>query len=351
MSKKIIDVKHHMSDGCCMWNGIEDVYVTKSGEKVPEAFFFALSSYGENAYFKFNNPERPVMLSVCDGRTRKTYSKIKEEIGLQFKISEGRTFDYAFKSVKREIDNGNPVILGPLDMYDLPYLKMYHKVHIPIHYVLMVGYDEEEECVYLYDCGREKMQKLSYDELQNAWQIEKNGVGDKNGFIRFSLPGRLRSEYELAQSCFKRKAERQLREKPEILGINALRKIALDFPEWKEEMPEKVFRNGLMSLTEFFGRVPKLPNRLLGSNSEDADIPYKGNCDRIGNVLLVLGNKYRREDWVEAGSLFMECGELFEEITNQIISYLCDEENTLESLPRLFLTIADYEEGAYKLLL
>ena len=122
------------------------------------------------------------------------------EIGLQYKISEGRTLEYAFKSVKSEIDNGCPVILGPLDMYHLPYLKTYHNDHIPMHYVLMIGYDDE--CIYLYDCGRKDIQMLSYKELRKAWQIEKNGVGCKNGFIRFSLPDNLPGVFELAKTYY-----------------------------------------------------------------------------------------------------------------------------------------------------
>jgi hypothetical protein len=97
--------------------------------------------------------------------------------------------------------------------------------------------------------------------------------------------------------------------------------------------------------------VPKLPDKLLGIHSEAADIRYKGNCDRLGNVLIVLGNKYKREDWVDAGRLFMKSGEVFEKITSYIISYLCDGNDTLELIPKLFLKIADSEESAYKLLL
>ncbi|SHK16188.1 Butirosin biosynthesis protein H, N-terminal [Anaerocolumna jejuensis DSM 15929] len=349
MSKRLIEIKHHLCDGCCMWSGIEDIYVTKTGEEVPEAFFFALSSYGENIYLKFHDLPRPVMLSVCDGRTRKTYEKIKEELGLQYKISEGRTLEYAFKSVKSEIDNGRPVILGPLDMYHLPYLKMYHKVHIPMHYVLMAGYDEK--CIFLYDCGRKDIQTLSYEELQKAWQIDKNEVGNKNGFIRFSLPDNLPGVFELAKACFKRKANEQLRIKPEFAGISALRKIAFDFPKWKEEMPQDVYRNALVGLTEFLGMVPKIPDRLLGIQSDTEDIPYKGNCDRFGKVLILLGDKYKWEDWVSAGDLFMQSGEVFEKITSYIVSYLCDGKETLELIPKLFSEIVDLEESAYKLLL
>lgn len=351
MSKKIIEMKHHMCDGCCMWSGIEDIYVNQSGEEVPEAFLFALSSYGENVYLKFRDRNRPVMLSVCDGRTKKTYDKIKGEIGLQYKISEGRTFAYAFQSVKREIDHGNPVIIGPLDMFYLPYLKMYHKNHIPMHYVLMVGYDQEERCVYVYDCGRTEIQVLPYEELHRAWQIEKNSVGDKNGFIRFTLSGPMKSQYDLATRVFRRKAEEQLREKPEFAGVRAFRKIACEFPAWRSKMPEEDYRNALMSLTEFFGRVPKLPDKLAGIENNGPDIPYKGNCDRLGNVLVVLGNKFQKKNWTEAGCLFIETGEYFETITNKITDFLCEGKDSLETIPEYFLKIGELEEKAYKLLL
>lgn len=54
-------------------------------------------------------------------------------------------------------------------MFHLPYLeKLYHREHIPFHYILMVGYDEEQACIYLHDCGRRELQTLSYDELSKA---------------------------------------------------------------------------------------------------------------------------------------------------------------------------------------
>lgn len=54
------------------------------------------------------------------------------------------------KRAKEQIDNEKPVVLGCLDMYYLShYPKFYNKEHIPIHYILMVGYDDEEQCWYL----------------------------------------------------------------------------------------------------------------------------------------------------------------------------------------------------------
>lgn len=303
MSRKLLDIKHHLSSGCCMWSGIEDVYATKTDQKIPSAFLFALSSFGETVYLKRKDENETFMFRVADGRTRKTYDRIKNIIGLNYQISEGKTLAYALKSIKKEIDEGNPVILGPLDMFYLLYLKMYHKNHIPIHYVLMVGYDEEKNCVLIYDCDREKLQELPQEELVQAWQIEKNEVGDKNGFIRFSLSKKQIDKYKLVDSCLRNKAMRQLCKKPDFVGINAYNKIAMEFPDWKEKFSKEEYRNVLASLTEFFGMVPKLPNEILGV-SEKEDICFDGNYNRLGNILLKLGDEYERDDWTQAGNYF-----------------------------------------------
>lgn len=51
-----------------MWNGIEDIYVNRTGEEVPEAFLFALCSFGESVFLKFNDKKRAFMFSVADWR-------------------------------------------------------------------------------------------------------------------------------------------------------------------------------------------------------------------------------------------------------------------------------------------
>ena len=120
-------------------------------------------------------------------------------------------------------------------MFYLPYPKMYYAKHIPIHYVMMVGYDEEKHCVLIYDCDREDMIELAVNDLELAWNIEKNGMGDKNGFIKIRLCENPPDKYTLSYNCLLKKAERQLREKPYILGISAYEKIAGELPKWKKK--------------------------------------------------------------------------------------------------------------------
>lgn len=347
MSRRLLQVKHHLSSGCCMWSGIEDVYATQTDQVLPEAFFFALSSFGESVFLKSKEADRPFMFSVADGRTRKTYDNIKDIIGLDYQISEGRSLTYALNSIKKEIDSGKPVILGPLDMFHLPYLKMYHKYHIPIHYVLMVGYDDEKKSVLIYDCDREALQELAEEELILAWQIEKNAVGDRNGFIRFRIRETPIDKYELTEKCLRNKAARQLFDKPDFVGINAYRKAAKEFSSWKNSLSETEYKNALASITEYLGTVPKLPNEILGITGEE-DICYRGNYNRLGNVLLQIGEEYERNDWLQAGSLFHRCGVLLEDLTNRIVRFYCYDEDCLSEIPDLFSEIGNLAEQAYR---
>lgn len=348
MGREQIDLKHHLASGCCMWSGIEDVYATRSNQKLPEAFLFALSSFGETVFIKTGEKAKPYMFSVADGRTRKTYDRIKDILGLQYQISEGRTLSYALSSIKKEIDHGNPVILGPLDMYYLPYLKMYHTVHIPMHYVLMVGYDSDRNSVFIYDCDRIELQELPEDELIQAWQIEKNAVGDKNGFIRFQLSDTLLDKYELAKICLGEKANRQLCTKPDFVGVNAYNKIARYLPEWKKELKKEEYQRLLVAMTEWLGMVPKLPNPILGVDEED--ISYQGNYDRLGNMLIELGTEYKNSNWVDAGELFHLCGKNIEAIVNYIIQSYLDGSECLEELLKLFIDTGCRARKAYELL-
>ena len=251
-------------------------------------------------------------------------------------------------SRKNEIDEGYPVVLGPLDMFYLPYLKMYHTEHIPIHYVMMIGYDEEKNCVLIYDCEREDVIELAVSDLELAWNIEKNGVGDKNGFIKIRLNENLSDKYTLSRNCLLKKAERQFREKLYILGISAYEKIAKELPKWKKKFSEEDYRNALISITEYMGKVPKVPNQIMGV--KEADIPYCANYDRLAEIIQELGQEYKQENWIKSAQLFDKCGKNIETIVTYVVQYCCNDVDRIDELPNLFLKNADYAKEAYRLI-
>lgn len=348
MSRRIIEIKHHLSSGCCMCSGIEDLYATRTNQSVPEGFLLALGSFGETVFIKMNNSEKPYMFSANDARPKTVFENLKEELGLDYKIIGGTTVKYAKKSIKKEIDDGNPVVLGPLDMFYLPYLKTYRVEHIPIHFVMMTGYDEEKNCVLIYDCDREDMIELAISDLELAWNIEKNGVGDKNGFIKIRLGDNLLDKYTLSRNCLLKKAERQFREKPNILGISAYEKIAKELPKWKKKFSVEDYRKALISITEYMGKVPKVPNEIMGV--KEADIPYCANYDRLAEIIHELGQEYKQDNWLKSAELFNKCGKNIETIVTYIVQYCCNKVDRIDELPNLFLENANYAKQAYRLI-
>ncbi|MFR8103521.1 MAG: hypothetical protein ACLU8F_00285 [Clostridia bacterium] len=65
-----------------MWNGIEDIYINKTGEKIPDQFFFAMSGFCSFAYIKTNkymNLASEIVLNIADLKYR-AYQLVKDGI-------------------------------------------------------------------------------------------------------------------------------------------------------------------------------------------------------------------------------------------------------------------------------
>lgn len=133
--KKIIELTHRMDDYVCMWNGVEDLYICDTGEKLPPKFFFVLSSFGTFCYMKTPKAELKRMVALGDGRTRKMYEFLAPIVGFDYKVCEYKSFEKALAKIKSEIDAGYPCMIGALDMFYLPHFeKLYHKEHnVPIN--------------------------------------------------------------------------------------------------------------------------------------------------------------------------------------------------------------------------
>lgn len=348
MTKKVIELRHKVCDYTCMWNGIEGLYQTRLGEDIPDHFFFCLSGIGKFVYLKFNNRNMRRMTSWNDGRTKKMYASINDIVGFKYKHIEGRKFDYMMKKAKEQIDNGKPVILGCLDMYYLSYYpKFYYKEHIPIHYILMVGYDDEEHCAYVYDCGIEEVQKIKYEILEKALNIEKTSLSDKNSMCLIEFDDEIKSIREIALKGFYEKANQILNPKMRFCGIPGMRKLSKEILNWKDELTVEEYETALRNIVIFTGTVPILPNRLLMIEEKD-EIEHQAARREYSTLLMKLGEKYGFQQWKVAGNLFSKSGIIIQEMTDLIVEYLLEQNRNINGLPNMINEIADLEEKAYQ---
>ena len=269
MQEKLIKLKHHADDYECMWNGIEDLYIRDTGENLPPSFFFSLSSFGTFCYMKTPKSELKRMVAFGDGRTKQMYEFLAPIVGFEYKHYEYETFEQAMKKARREIYNGYPTVLGALDMYYLPYFsKLYHREHIPFHYVLMVGYDDVAQCIYLLDGGREEVQMISYDELRYAWNCSYPGLSKPNTVCAVRM-NTTKNKYQIAKEALDKKGEVFLNPPVGFVGRKGFEKFIQKLPMLKSELKKEDYNKILSNMVAFFGTVPTVPNALRGFKEPD----------------------------------------------------------------------------------
>lgn len=325
--KKLCSLPHKVCESTCYVNGLEDLLAWKGADYVD----FLLSVVGGMAgfaYLRFKRADPPCM--VFWGANPKYLMKdLANIIGFEETVIEGKSFEYTFKRLKDFIDEGRPVVAGALDMYYLPYYKdLYRKQHVPIHYVLVVGYDDTERVVFVHDCSYAGVQVIPYDEFEKSLNIKVPGMSKKNTIRAFTLPEEIPSEFEVAKKGLSYKAERFLRPPVRLFGVPAMRKLAKEIFEWDNK---KCFEH----MVTYATTPPLLPKTFENSH---------GLRFWQADVLNTLGNKYRMSKWIDASMLFRRSGEK--------IMKLCEAalEQDKQEVSNILQEISEIEEKAYLLL-
>jgi hypothetical protein len=326
---KLIEIPHRVQESTCYVNGLFDVLTWQGGSY----HYFLLPIIGgmaSFAYLKFKMTEPPCM--VYWGNNSKYLLKdLGEIIGFTQTISEGKSFRNEFLKMKGHLDKDEPVMVGALDMYYLHYYpELYRKQHVPIHYVLMVGYDDERQVVYVHDCSVGSVQEVPYGEFEKALDVNVPGMSKKNTFRVFQLPRKLPSELEIADKGFAYKARRMLKPPVSMFGVPAMRKLEKEIVSW-------VDRDCFRHMVAYAGLTPPLIAEDLSYND--------GLRFEQARVFEHLGQKYQRKEWRKASVLFRESGRLIVKLCERALKY--DGRGC-----SIFLKeIADIEKEAYMALL
>lgn len=347
--KNLIHIEHHVDDYACMWNGIEDLYLNGTKEILPPNFFFTLSSFGSFCYLKTNKAELKRMVALGDGRTTKMYEFLSPVVGFDYKHFKHPAFEKALLRAKTEIDSGYPCVLGALDMYYLSYYtKLYHKEHIPFHYVLMIGYDDEAQHIYLHDCGKAEVQVLPYAELRLAWACSYPGLSKPNTVCTVRMNS-TKNKYEIAKEAFRKKRALFLDAPAGFTGYRGLCKLIADLPAWRDELSKEEYDKILTNMVCFLGTVPTVPNALRGIDKPD-EIVFCGRFDKASTVLERLGQEYGDRKMAAAAPVFAQGADVVSQIKNEIVDYLTDRQDNTDALPALFANVAELMKQGFLIL-
>ena len=325
--KKIIDMPHRVCASTCYINGLEDIFEWK-GYRFPDYFLSVMGGMGEFTYLKSRNANPPEQV-YCGANPKYLLKELEEVIDFKQEITENRTFKYTLSKIKKYINEGKPVVAGALDMYYLYYFKsVYRKQHIPIHYILIVGYDDKTEEILIRDCTYSGIKNVSYDEIEDALDVNVEGMSKKNTIRVFLLPEKLPEEIEIAKKGFKHRAERMLKPPVSMFGIPAMEKLSREIMDWSNEA-------SFDHLITYATVPPHIPRAF---NDSDGMRQWKSS------VLKELGEKYKISEWIETSDIFRLSGEIFKEIC------LAASMRDRKKISELLLKAASLEEKAYHII-
>ena len=323
--EKLIKLPHRVCESTCYINGLEDIFEWQGAEYMP-FMLSVLGGMGEFSYFRFKLATPPNMV-YFGANPKYLLEDLGQIMGFKQMVFENRVFKNTFPKIKEFIDNGRPVVAGALDMYYLNYYPtIYHKQHIPIHYVLVVGYDECANTVFVQDCTFPGIQKVSYKEFEKSLNVYTPGMSKKNTFRIFLLPDKLPSELDIAKKGFSYRAQKMLNPPISLLGIPAMKKLSKEIFNWEDE-------ESFDHLITYATTPPHIPKNFDKSS---------GMRQWKSQVLRALGQKYDIGAWVKAADMFEKSGKLIIE--------LCKAASKRDRalISKLLLRVADIEEEAYK---
>lgn len=283
--KKLLVLPHRVCESTCYVNGLEDI-LTWLGADYSDFLLSVLGGMAGFTYLHIKRANPPCMVYWANAKY--LMEDLANIIGFQQKVIEG-SFKFTFFQLKKFLDNNQPVVAGALDMYYLQYYPdLYGKQHVPIHYVLVVGYDDEEQTVFVHDCSLKSLQKIPYLEFEKSLNVSVPGMSKNNTIRMFAFPQELPLERQIAEKGFSWKAERFLNPPVKIFGIPAMRKLAEEICEWDD-------RRCFEHMVTYATTPPSLPTTFENSH---------GMRFWQADVLSALGNKYGKSNWVEAAMLF-----------------------------------------------
>jgi len=251
-----LDIPHRPRDGLCPVNGLRDLVQWRTGIDWSNEFLWGLGQGGGFVYLRINpaDPPRQVYWGNASSRQHEYLAGL---LGAGLTATEGRSFKFAWDKAREALERGTPPVLGPLDMFNLPFCEgLYHRRHVPIHYVLLAGVNEETLAVW--DTGHEEAQELELDDLRLAWDVNVPGQGKRNRVTVFEVPVELPEAGALVRQSVADQCRTMLTPPVKLLGVPAMKRLANDLPGWPAELGEDVAAACLRQLREYLNSPPDL---------------------------------------------------------------------------------------------
>jgi hypothetical protein len=292
---------------------------------------YGLALGGGFAYLRFGFADPPRQV-YWGNASPKQHEYLAELFHAEYTEHENRSFKYTWKKTQQALEAGIPPILGPLDMFYLPYYQsLYHQRHIPIHYVLLVGKDEGK--AYVLDTELDEVQAVPIDELERAWEVNVPGLGKRNRLVTLNIPEQIAPVEYLIRKSIRDECRVMLNPPVSMLGIPAMEKVSREITHWPAELGEDTAEHCLQQVREYLNSPPDIEGNHITAG-RDLYITFLEQAADLASL-----------DFSEAIHQLRLAMEVLPRIAKAI------QEKNLSAASACFTTIAEMEKKAYIVLM
>ncbi|MDD5748467.1 MAG: BtrH N-terminal domain-containing protein [Actinomycetota bacterium] len=337
MTRVFIEKYQHKRGGHCSSTAMRDL-LEFYGHSFTEEMVFGLGCGIDFIYIKNKKIMPPVYIG---GRVYDLEGNLCRNLGIEMEVISGLPYPDAWLEVKKMLDSEIPAVVLA-DVYFLDYLRA--KVHFSSHRIVLVGYDDEKEIVYVADNDRDSIQECSFENLRKARNSSFFPGPASNTFYRFSVPEKLMALKDAIPKALFWTASNYLDESPSTTKANmdeveisraivGLEKLAREMGNWKKEFDSQ-------TITQIL--------RNIYVSAEKGGTGYGGNFRRIYGRFLKECSRILGESSLDSlGSEFVEIGNIWSEMCLTFKSLSQDGSNAIEMGERMILDIYEKEREAF----
>jgi len=292
-------------------------------------------------YFKFKRAEPPVQIFPGYLEPRRFYRKVASLTGAKCQYKDGVKWGYAWKKVKESIERNIPTIIGPLDMFYLPFAPL--KVHVVMHFLLVIGYDDARREAYVFDNRFEDAQRISYDDLEKAWNFEAKGWCRPHPFHLFTIPQSIPPLEDLLVRTIRDTVKLNIHPPIRSLGVSGERIAANEVSDWLDQCGRKVLVDSLMFTAKMI-----LPEGFEPQQCGAGRFLYAKFLNAATRYLKIPALDESANLFVEAGDDWNRVSDIFERTATSGTEQ--DLKTLLGKASQIISKISDIEERAFRLL-
>lgn len=308
--KKIISNFTPLGGNHCITNSLKQVF-NYNNQTISEEMMFGLAS---GLSFLYINQEKSPMVN---GRTKvfEFEKKLAKRLNIGVQCKSGTNYERVFDNIKKIIDSDQPVLVY-VDMAYLNYLGMNEDSHFGGHAVVIYGYDDEAQTVWISDRdnhdypirspkGEISMDYhlVSYEEFMKARNSSFKPFPANNKYLIFNFNNIHQITPEILKEAIQETCESMLTPPAHLLGINGIEKFSKEILKWNKFTNEKLSNAGV---TNYF------------QISQDGGTGGGIFRKMYGNFLIESSTIFQNEKVKTIGKQFLKVADAWDDIANDL---------------------------------